>query len=100
MHKRNEQQAGQNGAGGKGRDANGINGVNGPNAAHDKNRREADQGLAAMSFFRTHPFSIDRARAIETLSRELLQQAPSKRLYVGKENLRVRTARVRREFRE
>ncbi len=63
-------------------------------------RRDGDQAAAAFAFFRTHPFHLDRYRAIQDQYAELRQSSPGKRLYVGRRNLKLRTSRSQREFDE
>lgn len=58
------------------------------------------KGAVPISFLRTHPFHIDRCRAIEVQARALRAQHQGGKLYVGKENLEQRTSRARREFPE
>jgi predicted Zn-dependent protease len=49
-------------------------------------------------FLQSHPAPEDRSEAVTALYEELQQDQPNEALYVGRENLRTRTARSRREF--
>ena len=61
-------------------------------------RRDGDRTAVALSFLQTHPFHLDRCRAIEKQFVALQRESPIDKLYVGKRNLKERTARVKREF--
>ncbi|OHB69817.1 MAG: hypothetical protein A2V70_14790 [Planctomycetes bacterium RBG_13_63_9] len=61
----------------------------------DRNRL---QGLPIPSFLQTHPAPEDRNAEIVKLYGELQHAEPSAKLYIGKENLRRRVARVRRRL--
>jgi predicted Zn-dependent protease len=64
-------------------------------------RREADKGADFMpAFFRTHPFHMDRFRAVNELYDELQRKTPQDDLYRGRENLERRIARSQKEFAE
>lgn len=62
--------------------------------------RDKSQRAAQLSFFRTHPFHLDRARAIEAEFAALRRKSGDKKLYIGRQNLQQRTARCQREFAE
>ena len=61
----------------------------------DKNRPQTTPAL-----FRTHPFHIDRYKAIQREYKKLQSQHPNDNLYIGKPNLRQRLTRAQREFEE
>jgi len=63
-------------------------------------RRDGDRSAIALSFLQTHPFHIDRFRAIHQQYNALRRAAPAERLYVGRRNLKERTARAKGEFDE
>lgn len=50
------------------------------------------------AFLRTHPFSIDRHRAIMAQAEALIRETPQASLYVGRENLAQRIPRTEQEF--
>lgn len=50
------------------------------------------------AFLQSHPPAASRQAAVLKLYEELQQRAPKEKLYVGRENLRLRIARCRREF--
>ena len=62
-------------------------------------RRKAPR-VPMPAFLESHPAPVERHRAIIELYRELQRTEPREDLYVGKENLRRRVARDRREFPE
>ena len=49
-------------------------------------------------FFRSHPYSADRARAVRELYQKLQAAEPMDKLYVGRQNLKQRVPRAEREF--
>jgi predicted Zn-dependent protease len=62
-------------------------------------RREADKAPdLTPAFFRTHPFHMDRFRAVNDLHDELQEKEPQEKLYLGKTNLERRVARAQKEF--
>lgn len=61
----------------------------------DKNGKELVPG-----FFRTHPFHIDRYKAILARYEELQKSEPNGKPYVGRQNLEKRVAKAEKEFRE
>jgi len=63
-------------------------------------RRDGDRAVVPLSFLRTHPFHLDRYQAIRKQSRDLERKAPAEKLYVGRQNLKERTSRAKREFDE
>jgi predicted Zn-dependent protease len=64
-------------------------------------RREADKAPDQTPvFFRTHPFHMDRFRAVNDLYAELQKIEPKEKLYLGKINLERRIARSEKEFPE
>jgi predicted Zn-dependent protease len=64
-------------------------------------RRDAGKGADFMpAFLRTHPFHMDRFRAVNDLYDELQRATPQDHLYLGRENLERRIARSQEEFAE
>jgi predicted Zn-dependent protease len=64
-------------------------------------RREADKAPElAPAFFRTHPFHMDRFRAVNALYHDLQRTEPQENLYLGAQNLERRIPRSEREFPE
>lgn len=64
-------------------------------------RRDAGKGPDFLpAFLRTHPFHMDRFRAIQARYDELRRAEPAERLYLGKINLERRIPRSQREFPE
>lgn len=64
-------------------------------------RRDAGKGPEFMpDFLRTHPFHMDRFRAIQERYDELSRAEPADRLYLGAANLQRRIPRSEREFPE
>jgi predicted Zn-dependent protease len=63
-------------------------------------QRDSDPKLPFASFFRTHPYSDDRAAAILRQFDELEQQDPQKTLYRGRENLARRTPKSQQQYPE
>jgi predicted Zn-dependent protease len=64
-------------------------------------RREAEKAPDLTPvFFRTHPFHMDRFRAVDDLYDELQTKEPKKDLYLGKTNLERRMARSEKKFPE
>jgi len=63
-------------------------------------QRQKNQRIPMPAFFQSHPDQKSRHDAIMKQYAELEQAAPNNALYVGKENLRVRTARSKRKFAE
>lgn len=68
-------------------------------AEFDKLQRR-NPSLPIPSMFRSHPATIERYQAITARADELQGQAPNKVLYIGKENLRRRIPRSKKEFPE
>lgn len=64
--------------------------------------REQEQrhSLPLPTFFRTHPYPADRAKAIQVRYEELQRTEPRDELSIGRENLRRRVARQRQQFPE
>lgn len=67
------------------------------------NRDQSKRNLAsarsvASSFFRSHPFHIDRYEAILGKSNELVKKNPTQPLYIGRPNVQKRTCRARKKF--
>jgi predicted Zn-dependent protease len=60
--------------------------------------REKNQPLAVPSFFRSHPPSKERRKAVLVLYGELQKDKPNDHLYIGKDNLRRRVTRAEAEF--
>lgn len=58
------------------------------------------QGAAPIAFLRTHPFPLDRARALDEHAQSLRREFPGQTTYVGRRNLAERTPRSRREYPE
>jgi predicted Zn-dependent protease len=58
------------------------------------------QELPIPSFMRSHPAAGDRHADIIDLYQQLQEEKPNDKPYIGKENLRRRVARTRREFAE
>lgn len=58
-----------------------------------KNRPDVMPG-----FLRTHPYSVDRHRAIMTQYEQLAREKPRDQLYIGRENLTRRIPRSEQEF--
>lgn len=63
-------------------------------------QRQLIPGDFIPSFLRSHPAPEGRHKAIMELYRELQEAEPKEKLYIGRENLRRRVARVRRRFDE
>lgn len=63
-------------------------------------QRDQDPKLPFASFFRTHPYSDDRAEAILAQYDELQKNDPRETLYRGAKNLSLRVARSQQEFPE
>ena len=63
-------------------------------------RREGDRPEVVLPFLQTHPFNLDRCRAIQKQYVQLQRESPGEKLYVGQRNLKERTARAKREFDE
>jgi predicted Zn-dependent protease len=64
-------------------------------------RREADKAPdLTPAFFRTHPFHMDRFRAVNEHHDELQAKEPQEKLYLGKANLERRIPRSQKEFPE
>ena len=61
-------------------------------------RGDGPAGIALPPFLQSHPDPASRRKAVLDAYEELQRQRPADRLYVGKENLRRRVARSRREF--
>lgn len=55
--------------------------------------RDRAKGEHVPSFFRTHPYSLDRSEAVLRQFEELSIAEPRDTLYIGRENLERRTAR-------
>ncbi len=66
----------------------------------DLHKRHGGGQFPVPTFMRTHPAALDRQRAIMQLYDQLQAQTPKNRVYVGKENLRRRVARLRQEHQE
>jgi len=62
--------------------------------------RSRDPKLPFASFFRTHPYSDDRAEAIGTLYDQFQQADPCNDLYIGRKNLALRVAKTAQQFSE
>jgi predicted Zn-dependent protease len=62
-------------------------------------RERAGKGMAP-AFFRSHPYHIDRYQAVLDQFSQLQITQPNPKLYVGKQNLNLRTPRSVREFDE
>lgn len=62
--------------------------------------RHQAPGFPMPEFLRSHPMPRERHAAIMQLYEELARTEPKDDLYVGKENLRLRVPRDRREFAE
>jgi predicted Zn-dependent protease len=62
--------------------------------------RDKDGKEALPGFFRTHPFHIDRYRAILARYDELQQAEPNDHLYIGRPNLEKRVTKGEKEFAE
>jgi len=63
-------------------------------------RRRNGPRVPMPAFLESHPAPVERHRAIIELYEELQRTEPREDLYVGKENLRRRVTRDRREFPE
>ncbi len=61
-------------------------------------QRDKNRPHRVPALFRTHPFHMDRYRAIGQTYRSLQAQQPNRKLYVGQSNLRRRVTRDQREF--
>jgi predicted Zn-dependent protease len=64
----------------------------------DLHHRDANRQALAPSFFRTHPFHIDRYHAIRAQFVGLQGVSPARKLYIGHRNLKERTSRAKRAF--
>lgn len=60
----------------------------------DKNK----PGMAVPAFLRSHPFHIDRYRALMARHEELSRAEPNENLYIGRKNLQMRLTRDQRIF--
>jgi len=61
--------------------------------------RDKDKpGMAMPAFLRSHPFHIDRYRALLARHQELSRTEPNGNLYIGRQNLRLRLTRDQRVF--
>jgi predicted Zn-dependent protease len=60
--------------------------------------RLKDQRLLLPSFLQRHPATEERRRAVMEVYQKFRREQPNAALYRGKENVRARTARWRREF--
>ena len=64
------------------------------------NQRQPERVPGFADFLRTHPFHLDRQRAIMDLFSQLQAKSPKDKLYIGRENYRRRITRAEREFKE
>ncbi len=62
--------------------------------------RDKDNPGEKIPLFRTHPFRLERHRAIVNLCEDLQARNPKQELYVGRENLRRRVPKSEMQFRE
>ncbi len=61
--------------------------------------RDKDKpGMVMPAFLRSHPFHIDRYRALQARHQELSQAEPNDNLYIGRQNLHLRLTRDQRVF--
>ncbi len=63
-------------------------------------RDDGKPPLPIPSFLRSHPPAAERHKAILEAYQKLQEADPKDNLYVGRENLRRRVARARREFKQ
>lgn len=63
-------------------------------------QRQGNKRIPLPEYFRSHPDPKSRHDAIMKFFAESQQAVPNNALYVGKENLRLRTARSQKEFAE
>jgi predicted Zn-dependent protease len=61
-------------------------------------RRGGDEPGRQLPFLQSHPFRLDRYRAIQAQYAELQQTSPTAKLYVGRRNLSQRTSRLKHDF--
>lgn len=62
--------------------------------------QETEVKVPFATFFRTHPYNSDRMEATMRQYDEMRKADPSSKLYRGAKNLRMRTAKSRRQFPE
>ncbi|MBI3986777.1 MAG: M48 family metalloprotease [Lentisphaerae bacterium] len=64
---------------------------------HERGR---EPGAGMPGFLRSHPYHLDRHRALVDLCHELQARDPGRKLYLGQENLRRRLTRAQHKFEE
>lgn len=63
--------------------------------------RDKDKpGMVMPAFLRSHPFHIDRYRALQARHQDLSRTEPNNNLYIGRQNLELRLTRDQRVFAE
>ena len=65
--------------------------------AHRYRKRNQEKSGA---FVRSHPFHLERYKAVQALYRRLQKADPQNKLYIGRSNLRYRIPRSEKDFKE